>query len=288
MRTMLKSPEYLRATFVGRPMGLDRKAEVLRGYVVAQLGEFKSEGRGRFDAESLNLIVRLGNAASKGLKARFTHPDLSSDGLGKFLGRSRNFALGTATDRHGNTVQAVRADLHFDPTAHSTPSGDLSGYVMDLVESDPDALSSSLVLKPDLFIEDAKGRLRKLDDDEFPPDDQTPIWRPREVHASDIVETGDAVDSVLSAPQLAEALTADAVTPELRAALKWDNVVRLGSRMLDALFDGQPREIVEARLSAFKTRYLDNRFGEDEPVSTPRLDRYSGRLAAMAAKVAAK
>lgn len=290
MKTMPVEPQYLRASFTGRPVGVDRKNEVLQGYVVAQEGPFKSEGRGEFDEQSLSAIVRLGNAARGGLKSRFTHPDLSSDGLGKFLGRVRDFSMSQATDaRTGRRVKAVRADLHFDKSAHSTPSGDLAKYVMDLAESDPEALSSSIVVKPELEYRRKKdGTLEKdADGNELPP-----LWRPLELHASDIVDTGDAVDGLLSADQLTAALSVG-LTPELQAALKWDNVVRLAGQMLDGLFSGQSREVVEARCSAYLARYLARRYGGEEPAAEPgepvvppaprpRLDAAGDRLAGVA------
>lgn len=268
-RTMPARPEYLRATVVGRPVGVDREARVLRGYVVAQLGEFKSAGRGRFDQESLTQIVNLTNAKPAGLKSRFTHPGMSDDGLGKFLGRARGAYLGTATDaRTGQPVPAVRADLHFDPSASKTPSGDLAGYIMSLAESDPDAMSSSIVVKPDRFVPDKHGKLVKLADDDEGPPDVTPLWRPRELHASDIVDQGDAVDGLLSAGIDVDGLPLSEL---------WR-----GAQMLDAVFAGQSREVVAARCEEFLRKYLDRRFGDEEhtpippapvaPEPTPKLD----------------
>jgi hypothetical protein len=75
--------------------------------------------------------------------------------------------------------------------------GNLGGYVMDLAESDPDALSSSLVLQTEkVQILDEKGRPKKDDKGEDVP----PVWLPTKLHASDVVDTGDAVDGFLSAP----------------------------------------------------------------------------------------
>lgn len=267
MKTMPLKPQYLRATIQGRPVKVDREAEILYGYVVAQEGPFKSEGRGEFDGKSLQAIMKLGNAARGGLKARFTHPDMSSDGLGKFLGRAQQFSMSTATDaRTGDKVQAVRADLHFDKSAHDTPSGDLSGYVMTLAESDPSALSSSLVLQVQ-----EEFRLKK---DGTPETDEAgnplpPLWRPTHLHATDIVDTGDAVDGLLSMPQLAG------------ESLQWDNLVRLASKSLDDLFAGQTREVVEARCRDYLQRYLNRRYGDIIPepeVATPILDAMRERI----------
>lgn len=250
---MPRTDEFLRAGYSGRPVGVDRKAGVLRGYVVAQLGPFKSDGRGEFDLPALEEIVKLGNSATPGLKSRFSHPTECDDGLGKYLGRARNFALDRtiARDGKGTLMSArVRADLHFDPTALDTPPNGgkpLGEYVMDLAESDPDALSSSLVLR-------VKREFR-LNPDGTPqtgPDGEElpPLWRPLRLSASDIVDTGDAVDGLLSA--------------DLPNSYLWQ-----GAQTLDRLFGHLSREELEERLSGWLGRYLDDRFGPPEQVAQP-------------------
>src|SRR5688572_71622 len=97
-RVMPEKTDRLRAGAKGRPIGVDRDNKVIRGYVVAQLGPFKSEGRGEFDEKSLAMIQELYKGAPAGLKARFAHPSESNDGLGKFLGRSRDAFLSTTTN----------------------------------------------------------------------------------------------------------------------------------------------------------------------------------------------
>ncbi len=193
-------PAWQACKAIGRPIGVDRKNNIIHGYVVAQEGPFKSNGRGEFDAKSLATIVALMNANQGGTKSRFTHPDMSNDGLGKFLGRVHNPTLSTAIDaRTGKEVKAVRADLHFDKTALETPpSGGrpLGDYVMALAESDPGALSSSIVVKVDEEYRIEKDGTPTLGEDGNP---LPPLWRPKDIRASDIVDTGDAVDSMLSA-----------------------------------------------------------------------------------------
>lgn len=230
------TPSRERLFASGPPIGVDRKNNIIRGYVLAQRGHFKSEGRGQFDDESLAKIVQLMQQKEpKGLKSRFTHPGLSSDGLGSFLGRVHNPRVDN--DR-------VRGDLHLDRTAFDTPNGNLGKYVLDLAESDPDALSSSLVLSTEkIYILDEKGK-QKTDDkgDPLPP-----IWRPTKLHFSDIVDTGDAVDGLLSAGVDVDGLP--------MAAL-WR-----GSELLDSVFAGQPAEVIRARCNAWLERYLSGRAG---------------------------
>ena len=104
---------------------------MLFGYVVAQIGYFKSL-RGQFTAESLRRIVSLmrGNdQRDGGTPVYFTH-DIGADGerAGTFLGRARDARLDK--DR-------VRADLHFSPAAFlDSPYGRLGEYVATLVEHD--------------------------------------------------------------------------------------------------------------------------------------------------------
>ncbi|KKN81140.1 hypothetical protein LCGC14_0323590 [marine sediment metagenome] len=72
----------------------------------------------------------------QGIKSRFTHPGLSGDGLGRFLGRVKDArVIGTQTF----------ADLHISETAHDTPDGDLGSFVMDLAEKEPDMFGTSIV-----------------------------------------------------------------------------------------------------------------------------------------------
>lgn len=266
MRTMKATPDHLRASIKSSAVGVDREKNILRGYVVAQAGPFKSDGRGEFDRQALESIVSLGNAKSGGLKSRFTHPDMSNDGLGKFLGRGRDLRMDKAIDaRTGKTVDAVRADLYFDKTALDTPpegGKPLGQYVMDLAESDPEALSSSIVVQADQeYRQNKDGTLAKDDNgDELPP-----LWRPFALHASDIVDTGDAVDGLLSASIDIE---------RLPLSVLWK-----GSQLLDAVFLDQPRDVIEARLAAYVQRYLDRKFGEQP--QAPSLSKWQERLEAM-------
>lgn len=246
MPTLLKESEWLKANVTGKPIEVDRKAQVIRGFIVAQEGPFWTPGRGEFDKDGLKEIAKLMKAAPNGLKSRFAHPSLSGDGIGNYLGRAREPWLDKITVRDSkgelktDEVHVVRADLHLDPTSHKTPNGDLGGYVLDLAESDPNALSSSLVITPDQeYRVDAKGRpLRDENGDELPP-----LWHPVKLHASDIVDTGDAVDGLLSTDTLPDA------------------VVRQGSALLDRQFAGQTREVIEARCTGWLKQYLDLRYG---------------------------
>lgn len=256
-----KQPEWLRAGVKSSDVGVDRENNVVLGYVVAQEGPFKSQGRGEFDAKSLKKIVSLMRQNKQGTKARFGHPTLSDDGLGKYLGRAKNPRLDSVTvERDGDIVSllAVRADLHIADVAMAKKSDDsdlsLGEYVLRRAEDDSESFSSSLVLATDVeYRLDKDGRPETdANGDELPP-----LWRPLRIHASDVVDTGDAVDGFLSAD-----------FPGLP-----DHMAREASQMLSNFLPGESREVVEARLQAFLSRALDWRFGDEEPVedSAPRL-----------------
>lgn len=264
---------FIRAeTLSAAPAKVDRANAVIYGKVIAELGPFKSPGRGEFDMVALEKIVELGNAKATGLKSRFTHPDLSSDGLGKFLGRDRNFRLeGTK----------VKADSYLDKTSlEPSPNGGgkpLGIYVMDLAESDPGAFSSSLVLETEKeFRLEPDGTKKKGPDGNALP----PLWRPKSLHASDVVDTGDAVNDFLSADIEVEGLP--------------DVVVRRAAFLMDEQFSGQPRETVADRCHAFVDRYLSRRFGDPEmstenkpaQTSTPDTAKLQADVATLAASLA--
>lgn len=243
--TMPARPEWLESSVATSRPAVDRDAKVLRGYVVAELGEFREpDPRGQFVAESLERIVELGNQPNNGLKSGFRHPGLSSDGLGKHLGRSQNYRLNSDGSK-------VLADLHFaDVAFKSPPDGGgtpLGEYVFDLAEQDSEAIASSLRLKPDEYGRNGDGKLEPFDRRKH--DGQVPIWIPTELHASDIVSDGAATDSLLSA----EMLDAHLKRP--------DDHVRAATAIIDHLFGGEPHNVLEARLTAFVDRYLVAKFG---------------------------
>ena len=252
-------PHWLRANVIGKTIGVDREKNLIRGVILAEEGPFKSEGRGEFDRKAIRSIVKMANDKPGGLKSRWTHPGLSSDGLGKFLGRYSSVRSDTVLrdagkDSDGKALMkemlVARGDLTFDKTAlEPSPEGGgkpLGIYVMDLAESDPDAFGTSLVLQVnEEWRLDKQGK--PLKDDKG--DDLPPLWIPTVLHANDVVDEGDATNSFLSADILAN-------LP--------DAIVRQGCELLNAQFPNQPREVVRARGMAFLERYLAYRFGDED------------------------
>lgn len=266
MPSTLDNSPASRLTSTAAPLGVDRRHNVLLGYVVAMKGDFKSSGRGTFNVDSLERIVMLGNKWSQGLKSRFSHPTECSDGLGSFLGRSKNFRLAPVRRYDGIPEMGVRADLHFDRTALKEPPRNggrpLGLYVMDLAESDPDALSSSLVLRVHRIEQvDEKGK-KKVDENGDP---LPPLWLPRQLSASDVVDTGDAVDGILSGGSMlagADPFTmlASLLDAPINGAFG-GGVASTAAAVLNRLFEGRDRDDVASRIDAFKRAYITRRFG---------------------------
>lgn len=252
-------PKWLRADVKAKTGTVDRDKGIIHGVILAEEGVFKDR-RGEFDRASIRKVVSLAKLRASGLKSRFAHPSLSSDGLGKFLGRYHDVRSDTVLREAGQDAAGkplvremlvARGDLYLDQTAlEPSPEGGgkpLGVYIMDLAESDSDALGASLVLQTDQITRtDSKGRPLT---DESTGEELPPLWMPTALHAADVVDDGDATHSFLSA--------------DILAGLP-DAIVRQGCQLLDAQFGGQSREAVEARLTAFIGRYLNHRFGEPE------------------------
>jgi hypothetical protein len=118
---------------------IDREAGVIRGASAMQAVEALGH-EVLADIKTLDQVAALGNAAKNGIKVRFTHPGMCSDGMGKMLGRMRDFRL------EGDKVVG---DIHLSDSAAKTPDGDLRGYVLDLAEEDPSAFGMSVVVQGD-------------------------------------------------------------------------------------------------------------------------------------------
>lgn len=245
-KTIPKQSEWLRASISANSIGVDREAKVIRGFVLAQEGAFKNESRGEFDQKGLRQITKMLNLKKGGVKSRLGHPSASGDSIGKFLGRSHNHKNGMVQiERDGELLElnAVRGDLHLDKSSFDTPNGNIGDYILNLAESDPDALSSSLVIKPEKIMRlDTHGHPRLNPDtgEELPP-----LWYPLAIHAIDIVDEGDAVDGLLSTDGLN------------------DELLHKGYKMLQGFLPDQPRDVVEARLQSWLSRAMSLRFGDD-------------------------
>lgn len=120
--------------------GGDQGAGLIRGFSVITRGEALGHEMWIDEPFLDETFAAMQAAGDKGLKVRFTHPSLSSDGFGKLLGRVKNGR------REGDQVYG---DLHFSTSAHETPDGNLAKYVMELAEKDPDLFGASIVFQHD-------------------------------------------------------------------------------------------------------------------------------------------
>jgi hypothetical protein len=124
------------------------------------------------------------STGTKGLKMRFTHPGMSSDGLGSFLGRGKG----------GMTKDGVTyADIHLAKSAHKTPDGDLAEYVMNLADEDPEAFGTSIVFEPDYGAEEKFVSEHKDEDGRYHSPDPNnvknyPHARLARLRAADVVD----------------------------------------------------------------------------------------------------
>ena len=143
---------YFRAAppTVDEPVHITRNGGAYRAGLMSEVSLIQhgeALGHGMWiDHVTLSQVAEHVNQLNKGIKSRFTHPGMSSDGLGRHLGRVTDAVV--VGDR-------VLGDLHFAKSAHDTPDGNLAEYVMTLAEEDPQAAGLSIVFEHDPDAEDA-------------------------------------------------------------------------------------------------------------------------------------
>ncbi len=169
------------------PTGGDNGAGIIRGAAIVTRGEAETHDLWLDDTflRQVAAGINSGKGGNKaGMKLRFTHPSLSGDGMGKYLGRAKNARV---------DGDMVRADLHFAPSAHETPEGDLAAYVMQLAKDAPDAFGTSIAYKGDDVAEEEFVASHSTDRGHFtsPDSDNTehfPHLRLRQLTAVDVVD----------------------------------------------------------------------------------------------------
>jgi len=152
--------------------------ELIMGVSIATTGEAAGH-RLLFDEQSLAQLQQLALFKVGGIKSRFTHPDWFHDGLGKYLGRFRNFRVDGSK---------LVADLQVSKTAHSSPAGDIGKYVLDLATEDPGSFGVSVVVDVDRVWPTAAGD--KPATGGRPADATTtyPVARITQFYAADLVD----------------------------------------------------------------------------------------------------
>lgn len=131
---------YLKA----KPAEVDNENGVLKRVKVCSAGPALGHGV-HLEGEFIDTVVEQGNAASKGLKARFGHPNMCSEALGTFIGRFSNFEKGTTVRDDGEEAECCFADLTLSESAKNTPHGDLHAYILSMAENEADMFGTSIV-----------------------------------------------------------------------------------------------------------------------------------------------
>ena len=174
----MTNPQRMRFNVYSNAAVVDRDTHTIHGASAMQAVEALGH-RLMVDQVSLQQFADIANSKPSGLKSRFTHPGLSADGLGKLLGRMRNFRV---------TGDRVIGDLHLAESAARSPHGNLRDYVETLAEEDPAAFGMSVVV-------DGYGAWVLSDGSEQPDDGVRPEGARDKHPALRIVETY-AVDAV--------------------------------------------------------------------------------------------
>lgn len=140
------APTYFRSNVIRKvkPKKVDRENNSINGFAVITKGEALGHGMW-VDASFLKAIVEQSSELGT-LKSRFTHPGLSSDAMGSFLGKVSNLSL---------DGEIVRGNLKLAESAAKSPKGDLREYVLTLAEEDPDEFGASIVFTRDVDAEQA-------------------------------------------------------------------------------------------------------------------------------------
>ena len=145
-RKLYKKPTYFRSAVAYQneleisEEGGEFDAGYIKGVSVIAQGEALGHGMWIDEVFANQVALQLAEAEA-GVKVRFTHPDMSGDGLAKGMGR----AFYKKKDKN-----KVYADIHFWKSAHDGPDGNLAGYVIQRAKEDPSSFGMSISFQQDL------------------------------------------------------------------------------------------------------------------------------------------
>jgi hypothetical protein len=160
---------------------VDREQRTIFGVSLAQAVEALGHG-GELDAVSLQQIVDLGNGKRAGVKSRYTHPGLSSDGMGKHLGWITNLRV---------EGDKAKGDLKLSEGAFKSPEGNLGEYVLEMAEKDPEAFGMSIVFSGERVWRLRDGSEVVVGDADVDPEElasERPVFRIDALYACDAVD----------------------------------------------------------------------------------------------------
>lgn len=235
MKTITAPPElgmfYPLRTVDGLPADarVVRERRIIRGVSVIELGPLNEpDDRPWFaDETTLQQVLQLGRASTKGAKSRLTHPNMSNDGMGRQLGRFRNFRMSDDSRR-------VLADLHLASFAFRGGDKSHGSLVLDMAAEDPGAFGVSLAPVWD------RDEMAKLETAEG-----TMPMRFKKLIAIDIVDEPAAT----------------------RGGLFGDSPLSIGTaphkatEALNTLFADATPDVIRGRVTGFLDSYLATRFG---------------------------
>lgn len=207
---------------------VDRKNKIIFGANLMQEGDLNDDREWTVDSATLSNALELMQRGSNGAKARFTHPNMSADGMGSYLGRWKNPRIDGGT---------LRADLHLAESAFKTPNGDLGSYVMDMAEEDPEAFGISLATRINREEMEKVKLEQKSADEKW--SGRTPL-RFRAVHAADVVDEPAATRGGFFS--LSE--------------VDNRNLPAQATVLLDSYFSDAEPEVVTARINGFLATYF--------------------------------
>lgn len=207
---------------------VDRKNNIIFGASLIQLGDLNDDRDWTVDDGTLSNALEIMQRGNNGSKARFTHPNMSADGMGSYLGRWKNLRI---------DGDKLRGDLHVAQSAFKTPNGDLGTYVMDMAEEDPESFGVSLATRiDDEAMKNLKAEKKTSD----------PAWKGRTplrfkaVHAADVVDEPAATRGGFFS--LSE--------------VDNRNLPAQATALLNSYFADAEPEVVTARINGFLTTYF--------------------------------
>ncbi len=250
--------ELMRFNVYGMAGVIDRDNHVLYGVSAMQAVEALGH-RLMIDQVTLSQFADLGNAARNGLKSRFTHPGLSADGLGKHLGRMRNFRV---------VGDKVIGDLHMSESAAKSPSGDLRDYVESLAAEDPEAFGMSVVVDGySVWVLDDGSEVKNDGSKPEGARDKYPTLRVEAAHAVDAVDepaaNRDGMFGRTTAVMAAEVYDILDGTPDIDAQI--EKFLTTGGIDQRWYALAKKYDVDEAKARVFAAHYLQRRQHKREP-----------------------
>lgn len=235
MPTITTSPKtglFRTETVNSPPVRVDRAARVVFGCALMQRGDLNSGDSRNWTVtdETLQQAYQLSTHGNNGLKARFTHPNMSSDGMGSYLGRWKNIRLADGV---------LRADLHIADAAFKSPQGDLGTYVLEMADNDPDMFGVSLATELDIE------NLMLFEETSDSTGNGAARWDMRFA----AVRAGDVVDE----PAATRGGMFDLLTVDQR------NLPAQATALLQTYFGDAEPAVVRARIDGFLDRYFSNK-----------------------------